>query len=87
MDDARTRRAGDPPGDRVPDSDAAKEELVDETIDGSFPASDPPSTWARETTEDAGAGHADAGEAPGGAEDAPAGADEAPRGADDRRDG
>ena len=54
MDDARRRDAGEPPGDRVPESDDARVELVDETIDGSFPASDPPSTWARETAEDAG---------------------------------
>jgi hypothetical protein len=80
VDDARRPSdAGEPPGDRVPDSDAAKEELVDETIDGSFPASDPPSTWARETTEDASGGHADADDAPGGAD--------ASGGVDDRRDG
>jgi hypothetical protein len=43
------RETSKPHGDRVPDGDEA-EELVDETIDESFPASDPPSYWGRETS-------------------------------------
>lgn len=40
-----------PPGDRVPESDEAQEELVEETSEESFPASDPPSYWGRETDD------------------------------------
>ena len=39
-----------PSGDRVPDTEEEQHELVDQTIDESFPASDPPSYWARRTT-------------------------------------
>ncbi|HZB02463.1 MAG TPA: hypothetical protein VE800_10185 [Actinomycetota bacterium] len=50
MDTTRRREPpSQPHGDRVPDGDEA-EELVDETIDESFPASDPPSYWGRETS-------------------------------------
>ena len=35
-------------GDRVPVSAQRRESLVDESSEGSFPASDPPSYWARE---------------------------------------
>ena len=42
-----------PPGDRVPDTGGERDELVDESIDESFPASDPPSYWGRETPGDA----------------------------------
>lgn len=39
-------------GDRVPETEEEQEGLVEETIDESFPASDPPSYWGRETTDD-----------------------------------
>jgi hypothetical protein len=39
-------------GDRVPDTEEEQHELVDETIDESFPASDPPSYWGRDTSDD-----------------------------------
>jgi hypothetical protein len=42
----RTVRAGDV----VPRSAARREALVDDAIDDSFPASDPPSYWGRETS-------------------------------------
>ena len=41
-----------PPGDRVPADQEDADRLVDETIDESFPASDPPSFWGRETTDE-----------------------------------
>jgi hypothetical protein len=50
--DEETDRGEHPPGDRVPESEEAKEELVEETIDESFPASDPPSYWGRETSDE-----------------------------------
>jgi hypothetical protein len=43
----------DPHGDRVPESDDRRDELVDHGIDESFPASDPPSYWGRDTSDDA----------------------------------
>jgi hypothetical protein len=46
---ADRERTPQPHGDRVPDGDEA-EELVDESIDESVPASDPPSYWGRETS-------------------------------------
>ncbi|HEX5950960.1 MAG TPA: hypothetical protein VFZ96_08150 [Actinomycetota bacterium] len=36
-------------GDVVPDSVERRETLVDDASDDSFPASDPPSYWGRET--------------------------------------
>lgn len=44
-----------PAGDRVPETEEERDELVDETSDESFPASDPPSYWGRETSDDASA--------------------------------
>lgn len=35
-------------GDVVPESAERRDELIDTAIDGSFPASDPPSYWGRE---------------------------------------
>ncbi len=49
---ARRRRAVDRvvrTGDVVPGSADHREALVDDAIDDSFPASDPPSYWGRET--------------------------------------
>lgn len=41
------------PGDRVPDDEREQEQLVEETSEDSFPASDPPAYWGRETADDA----------------------------------
>lgn len=41
------------PGDRVPDDEREQEQLVDDTSEDSFPASDPPAYWGRETADDA----------------------------------
>jgi hypothetical protein len=41
------------PGDRVPDDDREQEQLVEETSEDSFPASDAPAYWGRETADDA----------------------------------
>jgi hypothetical protein len=49
---ARRRRAADlvqRGGDVVPGSVERREALLDDAIDDSFPASDPPSYWGRET--------------------------------------
>ena len=40
------------PGDRVPDDDREQEQLVEETSEDSFPASDPPAYWGRETSDE-----------------------------------
>ncbi|HEU4354640.1 MAG TPA: hypothetical protein VFT27_03545 [Actinomycetota bacterium] len=50
----RRRRAADrivPTGDVVPGSAEGRERLVDDASEASFPASDPPSYWGRETGE------------------------------------
>lgn len=49
----RARRVGSAdrrsPGDVVPDERERRDELLDEATLDSFPASDPPSFWGRET--------------------------------------
>jgi hypothetical protein len=42
------RRASDPSGDVVPADPERRQALADEAAEQSFPASDPPSYWARD---------------------------------------